>query len=186
MNSTRSKTLTAGAIAGLMAAGVAGVALGAPAVRNADPGTLDHGRVMPVRDYSVSAGWGHSSGPHAGRHHNGVDFAADMNEPVYAAEAGKIVHAGNAGGYGKMLEIRTDDGRHLIYGHLNRIAVKKGDQVKAGKRVGAVGSTGHSTGPHLHFEVRKNGKKAVSPNKYLGLGKDGLTKLEIQMKRFDR
>jgi murein DD-endopeptidase MepM/ murein hydrolase activator NlpD len=187
------QAVAAATAAGLIAVGIAGVATAAApspepsAVTDpADPGTLDNGRQMPVRDFSVSSGWGNSTGPHAGRHHDGLDFAAHMNEPVFAATDGTIVHAGPCGGYGNMVEIKTGDGKRLIYGHLNRIGVHKGQKVHEGQRLGAVGSTGHSTGPHLHFEVRKGPNKAINPNAYLGLGKRGLNHLDNQMAKYDR
>lgn len=127
------------------------------------------GTALPVHDAYVSAGWGHSSGPHAGREHAGVDFAADMNEPVYAARAGKVKVAGANGGYGNMIRIKHADGTSTMYGHLNKIGVKAGQSVKAGDRIGAVGSTGHSTGPHLHFEVRSAKDVAIHPVNWLGL-----------------
>lgn len=153
------------------------------AAEKADAAQLPQGRSMPVHRYTVSAGWGHSSGPHAGREHAGIDFAAPTNEPVYAAADGKVVSAGYDGGYGKSVKIRGNDGYYTLYAHLNKYSVKKGQKIKAGERIGAVGSTGHSTGPHLHFEVRNGKDKAVHPNKYLRVDKADLGRIAAQLKK---
>jgi murein DD-endopeptidase MepM/ murein hydrolase activator NlpD len=160
-------------------AGVQEAAAGAAALRD--------GRVLPIHHFSVSAGWGHNSGPHAGRGHDGIDLAADTGEPVYAAADGKVVSAGDdGGGYGNMVRIRHADGTSTIYGHLSRFGVKKGQQVKAGQRIGAVGSTGHSTGPHLHFEVRNGKDVAINPNTYLGADTAELRKRTAKLKKSDK
>ena len=70
-------------------------------------------------------------------------------------------------GYGNLVKIRHDNGRYTLYAHLNRMNVKKGQKVEAGQRIGGVGNTGNSTGPHLHFEVRSKRDQAVNPNQYL-------------------
>ena len=131
------------------------------------PAELPNGKVLPVRNYQLSAGWGNSTGPHAGRSHAGIDFAARTNEPVFATEAGKVVMAEFYFGYGNLVKIRHDNGRYTLYAHLNRMNVKKGQKVEAGQRIGGVGNTGNSTGPHLHFEVRSKRDQAVNPNQYL-------------------
>ena len=105
---------------------------------------------------------GHASG----EFHPGLDIAAVTGTPVVAAAAGQVVHAGPAGTYGNMIAIRHADGTETRYAHLSAVGVAVGDQVAAGAPIGAVGSTGRSTGPHLHFEVRKDGK-AVDPRPYL-------------------
>ena len=87
---------------------------GGPNNRIGGAENLPDGRYLPVHDYRISAGWGHSSGPHAGREHGGIDFAADMNEPVYAADKGKVVSAGYNGGYGKMVKIKHPDGHYTV------------------------------------------------------------------------
>ena len=138
---------------------------------------LPDGRYLPVHDYRISAGWGNSSGPHAGREHAGIDFAADTNEPVYAVEGGKVVTARYNGGYGNMVKIKHEDGQYTVYAHLNKMNVKKGQQVKGGDRIGAVGSTGFSTGAHLHFEARSVKDRPINPNKYLGVDRAELQKL---------
>jgi murein DD-endopeptidase MepM/ murein hydrolase activator NlpD len=90
--------------------------------------------------------------------HPGLDFAAREGTPVVAAAAGTVERAGSAGTYGNLVVLRHPDGSETRYAHLSAISVHKGDQVAAGAPLGAVGTTGRSTGPHLHFEVRRDGR----------------------------
>lgn len=152
----------------------------------ADATALPRDRAMPVHDFRISAGWGHSSGPHAGREHAGIDFAAPTGEPVYSVAAGKVVFAGNAGGYGNMVKIRDNRGFKTLYGHLNKFGVKKGQKVRAGQRIGAVGSTGHSTGPHLHLEIRTPKDRATNPNTFLRVSNGELTKIESKIRKLQK
>lgn len=90
--------------------------------------------------------------------HNGVDLAADIGTPVYAADSGTVVFAGwHSGGYGNLVVIDHGNGFQTYYGHLSRISVRCAAGVGAGQVIGAVGTTGNSTGPHLHFEIQQNG-----------------------------
>ncbi len=98
--------------------------------------------------------------------HPGLDIAAGAGTPVVAAAAGEVIHAGPTGTYGNMIAVRLADGTETRYAHLSAVGVKVGDRVLAGSPLGAVGSTGRSTGPHLHFEVRRAGK-AVDPRPFL-------------------
>jgi peptidoglycan hydrolase FlgJ len=100
------------------------------------------------------------------RLHKGVDISARRGTPIEAAAEGRVVFAGRNGGYGKMVMIEHADGRQTLYAHAERLFVKPGDVVAAGQTIAAVGSTGHSTGPHLHFEIRE-GQNAVNPLKSL-------------------
>lgn len=90
--------------------------------------------------------------------HTGVDISAAMGSPVRAAFGGMVLYAGWFGGYGKLIVIDHGDGYSTLYGHLSAIGVAVGDQIARGQVVGRVGSTGYSTGPHLHFEIRQRGK----------------------------
>jgi murein DD-endopeptidase MepM/ murein hydrolase activator NlpD len=101
--------------------------------------------------------------------HSGVDLRGDVGEPVRATAAGKVTVAGWDGGYGKMVEIDHGNGLATRYGHLSEIDVKLGQTVRAGETIGRIGSTGRSTGPHLHYETRINGEP-VDPQKYLRAG----------------
>jgi murein DD-endopeptidase MepM/ murein hydrolase activator NlpD len=90
--------------------------------------------------------------------HPGLDLAAPTGTPVAAAAGGQVTHAGPAGTYGNLVTIRHPNGFETRYAHLSAVAVHEGDRVDAGTQVGNVGTTGRSTGPHLHFEVRQDGK----------------------------
>lgn len=103
--------------------------------------------------------------------HSGIDFKAASGNSVFATAGGKVVSAGRNGGYGNMVEIDHGRGVTTRYAHLSRLLVKKGEHVDAGTLVGRTGSTGRSTGPHLHYEVRIN-KRAIDPMKYLRAGAD--------------
>jgi murein DD-endopeptidase MepM/ murein hydrolase activator NlpD len=101
-----------------------------------------------------------------GRMHEGVDLGAAYGSPIAAAAAGVVIYAGWEDGYGNLVVIDHGGGLATAYGHQSRIAVSPGQSVSQGEIIGYVGSTGHSTGPHLHFEVRVNGQ-AVDPLGYL-------------------
>ena len=105
-------------------------------------------------------------GPRWGRMHQGLDIAAPTGRPITAAKSGTVIVAGWSGGYGQLVVIDHGGGLATAYAHQSRIAVRTGDPVTQGGLVGFVGSTGHSTGPHLHFEVRVNGA-ARDPLPYL-------------------
>jgi murein DD-endopeptidase MepM/ murein hydrolase activator NlpD len=101
--------------------------------------------------------------------HTGLDFRAQTGDPVRATANGKVVSSGWSGSYGRMVEIDHGNGLSTRYGHLSEINVKVGDYVKIGQVIGEVGSTGRSTGPHLHYETRIDGE-AVDPQKFLRAG----------------
>jgi len=99
--------------------------------------------------------------------HSGVDFGAPFGTPVEATADGIVIHAGDKGGYGRMVEIRHGHGFTTRYAHLSAISVTEGEQVTAGTIVGEVGSSGRSTGPHLHYETRRD-EEALNPTIFLG------------------
>lgn len=98
--------------------------------------------------------------------HLGIDLAGDYKDPIYAYKSGKVIEAKYAGSYGNMVLIEHEDGMRTRYGHMSSILVKKGDYVEGGQKIGLMGSTGNSTGNHLHFEIIRNGK-TVNPYKYI-------------------
>jgi murein DD-endopeptidase MepM/ murein hydrolase activator NlpD len=106
---------------------------------------------------------------HEAAMHTGVDFRGTVGDPVHATAAGKVTKAGWEGGYGQLVEIDHGDGLSTRYGHLSEIDVTVGQKVHIGQVVGRVGSTGRSTGPHLHYETRINGQP-VNPLKFLAAG----------------
>ena len=107
-------------------------------------------------------------GPRWGKMHKGIDIANGTGTPVFAVADGVVEKAGwNNGGYGRLVDIRHVDGTLTRYGHNNRVLVQPGQQVQQGQVISEMGSTGFSTGPHLHFEVRLAGKAAVNPVAYL-------------------
>jgi murein DD-endopeptidase MepM/ murein hydrolase activator NlpD len=124
-----------------------------------------------IGEVEFTSGFGIRSDPFLGRPamHTGLDFRAQAGDPVRATANGKVSSAGWAGGYGRMVEIDHGNGLATRYGHLSEIGVKVGDTIKIGQVIGAVGSTGRSTGPHLHYETRIDGE-AVDPQKFLRAG----------------
>jgi murein DD-endopeptidase MepM/ murein hydrolase activator NlpD len=102
--------------------------------------------------------------------HPGFDLAAPVGTPVAAAAGGTVTHAGPAGTYGNLITIRHGDGFETRYAHLSAVDVHVGDPIETGQPIGKVGTTGYSTGPHLHFEVRHDGKP-VDPAPYLPLNR---------------
>ena len=98
--------------------------------------------------------------------HQGLDIAAKTGTPIKAVADGEIIHSGSMGGYGNLIIIDHGNGITTYYGHCNKLYKKVGTKISAGDVIAEVGSTGNSTGPHLHFEIRQNGKY-VNPQKYL-------------------
>ena len=98
--------------------------------------------------------------------HSGVDIACRMRTKVFAARDGKVIFAGYKGGYGRLVIVKHEHGYHTYYGHLSKTIVKPGQKVPRGKLIALSGNTGRTTGPHLHFEVRKRGRP-VNPGTLL-------------------
>lgn len=131
---------------------------------------------VPVRkpvtgEIDISSTFGVRVDPflHVPAMHTGIDFRGDAGDPIHATAAGTVTNAGWSGGYGKMVEIDHGNGLATRYGHLSEIDVNVGDDVRIGQVVGHMGSTGRSTGPHLHYETRVDGE-AVDPQKFLDAG----------------
>lgn len=122
----------------------------------------------PVNKGWMSSRFGSRNDPITGRRawHNGVDFAGKEGSEVVTVAAGVVVYAGPRSGYGNMVEINHGGGFSTRYGHHKELLVKVGDIVKKGQVVGLMGSSGRSTGPHVHFEVFKNGR-VVDPAAYI-------------------
>ena len=130
---------------------------------------LPASRIMSLpSDGYVSSPYGWRTHPIRGtrRLHTGMDFAANYGTPIRAAKPGTVIYSGWYGGYGKTIIINHGKGITTLYAHSSKLYVKSGQKVKRGQAISAVGSTGLSTGPHLHFEVRKNGTP-VNPANYL-------------------
>lgn len=106
-------------------------------------------------------------GPRWGANHNGLDIAAPIGTPVYAAADGVVVDAGPASGFGLWVRVKHDDGTTTVYGHINDYRVAVGQRVAAGQQIATVGNRGQSTGPHLHFEVWSAGGAKIDPSAWL-------------------
>ncbi len=129
---------------------------------------------MPLSgDPSLTSTFGYRADPFLGRLalHPGVDLAEAYGSEIHAAAAGRVAHAGPAGGYGNMVEIDHGNGLATRYAHMSDVLVEEGQQVDKGAVLGRLGSTGRSTGPHLHYEVRVDGEP-VDPERYLRAGAD--------------
>jgi murein DD-endopeptidase MepM/ murein hydrolase activator NlpD len=133
----------------------------------------------PIRNGRISSSYGPRVDPFLKRlaMHTGMDFKAPYGARVFSTAPGTVVTAKRKGGYGKMVEVRHANGFLTRYAHLSRIQVSEGDHVLAGDLVGNVGSTGRSTGPHLHYEIRRNDKPS-NPAAFLSAG-EKLTALSL-------
>lgn len=123
---------------------------------------------IPVKaNFRFTSGFG----PRWGRLHAGTDFAGPIGTPIYATADGVVSDAGWSSGYGRLIKIRHEFGIETRYAHLNSMDVRVGQRVSRGDRIGAMGNSGRSTGPHLHYEVRVNGNP-VNPMTYIRAGQD--------------
>ena len=136
------------------------------AVAGSDDGTVAiNGFVKPVSGATVSQGFGCTAfafeavAPNCpgGHWHSGIDLAAALGTPVRATAAGNVTVLLSVGGYGLHVVVDHGSGLTSLYGHLDSVAVHSGDVVAADEVIGALGSTGNSTGPHLHFEIQRDG-----------------------------
>ena len=128
-----------------------------------------HPEGRPVANGFISSYFGERADPFDGLEafHKGVDFAGSPGSPVVAVAAGVVTWAGERTGYGKLIEINHGDGFATRYAHNERTLVTVGQTVKRGERIALMGSTGRSTGPHVHFEVLRNGRQ-VNPLSFIG------------------
>jgi murein DD-endopeptidase MepM/ murein hydrolase activator NlpD len=128
---------------------------------------------LPVKEAFLGSPFGHRSDPILGQRamHEGIDFNAETGTPVVAAADGVVLAAGWQSDFGNMIEVDHGDGLTTRYAHLSRMNAKAGSLIKRGERIGAVGSTGRSTGSHLHFEVRMLGV-AQNPASFLKQGEE--------------
>jgi murein DD-endopeptidase MepM/ murein hydrolase activator NlpD len=120
---------------------------------------------------SMTSFFGYRSDPFnsaSAEYHPGIDFKGKTGDDVKSTANGRVVFAGWSNGYGNCIRIQHANNFETLYGHLSRIEVKVGQQITVGQKIGLVGSTGHSTGAHLHYEVRKDGKP-INPVKFLTL-----------------
>lgn len=131
-------------------------------------GNVQISMIRPVVGGWISSYYGNRWHPLLGgyRFHSGIDFAVNRGTPIMAAEAGTVIFSGNNGGYGLCVILDHGGGLSTLYAHADKILVKIGDEVLKGQTIALVGSTGISTGPHLHFEVRVNGN-TEDPLKWL-------------------
>ena len=137
-------------------------------------------QVIPAAGARISSGFGYRSDPFANTpaFHAGLDFKGPTGAPIYAAAKGKVAFVGRRPGYGNCVEIDHGNGLRTRYAHMSAFRSKVGQPVTAGQLIGAVGSTGRSTGPHLHFEVRLHGQP-VNPRPFLEMAPNVLEKARI-------
>ena len=130
---------------------------------------------MPVKG-QITSGFGNRRDPIKGvhRHHDGMDIAAAEGTPIRSIRGGEVSFSGTRGGYGNVVIVDHGNGLTTRYAHCRDLNVKSGDKVYPGTILGTVGSTGRSTGPHLHLEARRNGK-AVDPETLFGWNKSNST-----------
>ncbi|SMC37541.1 M23 family metallopeptidase [Moheibacter sediminis] len=122
-------------------------------------------------DGEKTSGFGYRYNPFGGMNvesHAGIDFRGNVGEPVKSTARGKVIFAGEKGGYGNCVIIKHANNFETLYGHLSEISVKENQSVEVGEAIGKLGNTGRSTGPHLHYEIIYNGDK-VNPEDYLNL-----------------
>lgn len=130
-------------------------------------------QVAPARVEMVTSSFGVRRDPFTGASamHKGLDFRGPAGAPIYAAADGRVTFVGRKSGYGKVVEISHGNGLMTRYAHMSKFSAERGQRVEAGAVIGAIGSTGRSTGPHLHFEVRIN-NRAVNPRPFLETAPD--------------
>lgn len=137
-------------------------------------------QVIPAAANQITSGFGYRSDPFAGgaAFHAGLDFKGPTGAPIYSAAKGKVAFVGQRPGYGNSIDIDHGNGLHTRYAHMSAFRTRVGESVRAGQVIGAVGSTGRSTGPHLHFEVRLHGQP-VNPRPFLEVAPNVLEEARI-------
>lgn len=122
-------------------------------------------------DGKISSGYGYRRNPFTGRNtefHGGIDFKGQVGDSIKTTGCGIVTFAGYKGGYGRCVIIEHDKNLQTLYAHLWQIHVKKGDYVQSGQFIGLMGSSGRSTGSHLHYEIIYN-RKRINPKKYISI-----------------
>ncbi len=137
-------------------------------------------QVIPAAGTQISSGFGYRSDPFVGSpaFHAGLDFKGPIGAPIYSAAKGRVAFVGQRPGYGNCVEIDHGNGLLTRYAHMSAFHARVGQSVIAGQLIGAVGSTGRSTGPHLHFEVRLNGQP-VNPRPFLEVAPNVLKEARV-------
>lgn len=120
-------------------------------------------RAVAPASGTVTSGYG----ARWGTNHNGVDIANKIGTPVRAVTDGVVLESGPASGFGQWIRVKQDDGTVGVFGHVDKSFVKAGQKVRAGEQIGTVGNRGHSTGPHLHYEVRSASGSPMNPHAWL-------------------
>lgn len=135
-------------------------------------------QVLPASYATMTSGFGYRRDPFNGgaAMHSGLDFAGPIGAPIHAAAKGRVTFVGQKGAYGNVVEITHGNGLVTRYAHMSRFAAKTGQYVDAGTKIGAIGNTGRSTGPHLHFEVRHY-DRAMNPRLFLERASDVLEEI---------
>ncbi|MFH8470983.1 M23 family metallopeptidase [Streptomyces sp. NPDC017991] len=123
--------------------------------------------VLPVTSYTVTSGFGDKGRLWSSGKHTGLDFAAPSGSPIMAVHSGTVVAVTTQGAYGNRTVLQLADGTEVWFCHQDSVAVKEGQEVRAGEVIGAVGATGNTTGPHLHLEVHALGGKGIDPMTWL-------------------
>lgn len=171
MSSSRSNGFKAFSLVGLAAAAVV-FAAPAQASEVAEASTTAVRTIAfsaPVTGYDVNSRFGFRrlSFERRARMHEGLDYAAPAGTPILAAADGRVIRTGTSSSYGRFVEVQHANGVTSFYAHMSRIEASEGDTVVAGDTIGLVGSTGRSTGAHLHFEIRRDGQQ-INPENFLG------------------
>lgn len=122
--------------------------------------------VLPLRHYRLTGRFGERGGRWSSRH-TGLDFAAPYGTRIRSIAAGVVTRTGSAGPFGRRTVVRLPNGTRVWFCHQSRVRVSVGDRVRAGQVIGAIGTSGNVTGPHLHLEVHPRGRRAVDPRSWL-------------------